>query len=279
MMSSVALRGACATRCHWCQHAQRDCGSTSTTAVSPARRIAGAAAASRRAACARDPRAAAPSSRRAARGAGRAGAGAAPGRAGRRRGSRLQLLERAHDRLELRPGDDDPHEVRGTAGSRASRRRSSSSVEEPRRRRGAPRSAIGRASGWNVCTSTRPGASRPLRPGELRDQLERPLLGAEVGHARAPCRRRRPPRARRRRSGGPSRPSACRAARRRRRPRSAAATAASCSGFATASASSRISSSSGKLARELALELLRARAEPRELGRAARRAVRRRRLA
>ena len=37
-------------------------------------------------------------------------------------------------------------------------------------------------SGWNVWTIARPGASRPLRPGELGDQLERALLGAEVGH-------------------------------------------------------------------------------------------------
>ena len=29
--------------------------------------------------------------------------------------------------------------------------------------------ATARASGWKVCTITRPGASRPLRPGELRD--------------------------------------------------------------------------------------------------------------
>ena len=36
--------------------------------------------------------------------------------------------------------------------------------EEAARRRAAPRSAIGVASGWNVCTITRPGASRPLRP-------------------------------------------------------------------------------------------------------------------
>ena len=65
---------ACAVEC-----SQSDCGSTSTTAVTPARRIAGAAAASSAAGRGRERARAARSSRRAARGGGRAGAAAAPG--------------------------------------------------------------------------------------------------------------------------------------------------------------------------------------------------------
>ena len=117
--------------------------------------------------------------RRAARGGDRADGGSAPARGGRRRRAR-----RAAPRA---PASAPPARARrrrcgrggGTAGSRAPRRRSSS----PARKRSTSclaASSTGRASGWNVWISTRPGASRPLRPGELGEQLERPLLGAEV---------------------------------------------------------------------------------------------------
>ena len=51
----------------------------------------------------------------------------------------------------------------GTAGSRA---RAAAPARRPgsAARRGCAASVSGRASGWNVWTSTRPGASRPLRP-------------------------------------------------------------------------------------------------------------------
>ena len=141
----------------------RLCGSTSTTAVSPARRIAGAADASSAAARVASAARLRPSCRRAARDGGRAGAGAAPGRAARRRRARLQLLERAHRR---RPAP--ARRRRCARGARTAGSRAHGAARAPRRgsrrRRAGQRARSARASGWNVCTSTRPGASRPLRP-------------------------------------------------------------------------------------------------------------------
>ena len=122
------------------------------------------------------------SSRRAARGSGRAAAAAAPGRAARRPDARRAAPRApAHDRSEVGPGDDDPHQV-------PERRVAELAPplelpgQEPRRRRGARRGRSARASGWNVCTITRPRRIAAAPPRELGDQLERPLLGAEVRH-------------------------------------------------------------------------------------------------
>ena len=55
----------------------------------------------------------------------------------------------------------------GRGGGRAGSRARGAARPPPsgiRRRRAGRRSVIARASGWNVWTSTRPGASRPLRP-------------------------------------------------------------------------------------------------------------------
>ena len=81
--------------------------------------------------------------------------------------------------------------------------------------------------------------------GELRDELEGALLGAEVGQAEARVgvddRGERDAR----RSGGPWRPSACRAARRAPRAANRPSASASAAGRAIASASRRMRSSSG----------------------------------
>ena len=95
----------------------------------------------------------------------------------------LQLVERPHDRLELGAGDDDPHEVR----------------ERRVAERAAPLELLGEEApdvvARRVGDRPRVGLERlhdhaPRRvaaaaPRELGDQLERALLGAEVGHREA----------------------------------------------------------------------------------------------
>ena len=192
--------------------------------------------------------------------------------------ARLQLLERAARRVRLRARRRRCGRGGGTAGSRAR-----GAARAPRRgsarRRGAPRSAIGRASGWNVWTSTRPGRVAAAAAGELRDAAgtcaprrgSRAAPSAGVGvdhggeldagevvalgdHLRAE-------------QHGAVGVGEARAAPRRAR-----------SGFAAVSASSRISSSSGNSRASSRSSRCVPGAEPRELGRAARRARRRRRL-
>ena len=114
-------------------------------------------------------------------------------------------------------GADDPDQVREGRVARAPRRRSSSPAMKPSLSWRAA-STIARASGAIVCTSTRPLAAPARAPGELRDQRERALLGAEVGEAQGGVGVEHDAERARRGSRGPWRPSACRSA----RPRAAA---------------------------------------------------------
>ena len=94
------------------------------------------------------------------------------------------------------------------ADSARTSRRPSSSARKPSLSWRAAR-AIARASGASVWTSTGPPASPPAGPaGELGDQGEGPLLGAEVGKRSVPSGQ-APRRAPRPGSRGPSPPSGC----------------------------------------------------------------------
>ena len=145
--------------------AQSDCGSTSTTAARPSRRIAGAAAASSAAARRASARGAL-SSRRAARDGGRAAAGAAPGRAAARpAGARPRGARRARGAAPRARGPEtttrDEVPERRVAELLAPRELQG---EEPRdvvpRRVARTGSRPAGTSGRAPC----PGASRPLRP-------------------------------------------------------------------------------------------------------------------
>ena len=147
------------------EQALSDCGSTSTTAVSPACRIAGAAAASSCAARAASAPRLGRSSRRAERGGARAGAGAAPGRAARPslRGPPAAPPAAPAASCSVGPGDEDAHEVAERrvaelaaalelAGEEAARRRGARRARAAARRAG--RSGRGRAR-------ARPGRCAP----------------------------------------------------------------------------------------------------------------------
>ena len=193
-------------------------GSTSTTALTPARRIAGAAAASRRPAAAASARGLSVFATSWARWRPRRrSSGAGPSRSAPF-SSPFSSRRSALGRLCVRAGGDDRDQVPERRVAELA-----PPVELLRQEPGdvvaggvAQRRRI-RLEGLHDHLARRVAAAAA---GELRDELKRPLLRPEVRAARAPCRRRRPQRARRRGSGGPWRPSACRRGRRGRRRRS-----------------------------------------------------------
>ena len=130
----------------------------------PSRRIAGAAA--ERTAAARLANALGVAVfARAARDADHAAGGAAPARAAAPKASRVRRGALREPADGARASGPRPRARRGarTAGTPSSSRRASSSARNPETSCRAA-NANGVASGWNVCTITLPGASRPLLP-------------------------------------------------------------------------------------------------------------------
>ena len=191
----------------------------------------------------------------------------------RRRGPALQLLAAApRGPRSSGPVDDDADEVAERRVAELAPPLELVGEEAGTSWRAA--SASGRASGWKVCTSTRPGASRPLRPASCvtswnvrssarKSGRPRPVSASTTAASSTPakwwpfatiC--------------VPS--STARSVSRKRR-----SAAASSSGFAAGVGVEPDQLELGHLGGELPLEPLRARADPRELGRAAGRAGRR----
>ena len=142
---------------------QRLCGSTSTTAVRPAAPHRGRRRREQPRGLASRPRAAGRSSRRAGRGGGRGGAGAAPARAARRRAAPRAAPRAPQRRRELGARDDDRDEV---AERRVAELAAALEllVEEAARRRAGRRTRSGARRAGTSGRARGPGASRPLRP-------------------------------------------------------------------------------------------------------------------
>ena len=157
------------------------CGSTSTTAVSPARRIAGAAAASRRAACGATARGASVFATSCARWRPRRrSSGAGPSSSASVIPAFSSSSARS-DRLELRAADDDADEV---AVRRVAERRGGARAPPSRKRADVvARRVRDRARvGLERLHEHAAGRVAAAAAGELGDQLERALLRAEVRH-------------------------------------------------------------------------------------------------